>query len=65
GSFGRMVALQENHVTSVPLEAVAGKTRCVPLEAPMVAAALAVGTSFGVRALPVHFSGTEETPAIS
>ncbi|QXD14509.1 ATP-dependent 6-phosphofructokinase [Rhodocaloribacter litoris] len=65
GSFGRMAALQENRITSVPLELVAGKTRKVPRDAPMVAAALAVGTSFGVRELSHRFVGTEETAAIS
>ncbi len=65
GAYGRMVALRDNHVTSVPIADVADRTRTVPPDAPMVAAALAVGTSFGVADLPHRFSGTEMTPPIS
>ncbi len=63
--YGRMVALRDNHVTSVPFEDVANKTRTVPRNAPMVAAALAVGTSFGVSELEANFVGSEITPAVS
>lgn len=47
--FGKMVALQNNSLTAVPLEQVAGKNRLVPLDSPMIAAAHAVGTSFGSK----------------
>lgn len=47
--FGKMVALQNNSLTAVPLEQVAGKNRLVPLDSPMIAAAYAVGTSFGSK----------------
>lgn len=47
GDFGKMVALQNNSLCAVPLEQVAGKNKLVPLDSPMIAAALAVGTSFG------------------
>ena len=47
GKYDRMVALQDNDITSVGLDKVANKTRNVPLDSMMVASALAVGTSFG------------------
>jgi len=47
GSYGRMVALQDNHLTSVPLESVADTNRRVPEDSMYVASAAAVGTSFG------------------
>ncbi|MFQ5570280.1 MAG: 6-phosphofructokinase [Rhodothermales bacterium] len=56
--FGRMVALQQNRLTSIPLEDVAHKTRTVPLDAPLLAAGLAVGTSFGVADLDQRLPGT-------
>ena len=62
GQFGRMVALQKNELTSIPLEEVAGRNRTIPTDAPMVAAALAVGTSFGVPGLDVRLTGTEPSP---
>lgn len=46
--FGRMVALQDNFLTSVALEEVANQTRTVPPDAMSVLAAASVGTSFGV-----------------
>ncbi len=65
GAHGRMAALQEGHLTSIPLDEVAGKTRTVPLDAPMLAAALAVGTSFGVPDLKHRLVGTEASAKIS
>jgi 6-phosphofructokinase 1 len=65
GRFGRMVALQGNQITSVPLEEVAGKTRTVPMDTPMVAAALAVGTSFGIPGMDVRFEGHETSGSVS
>lgn len=47
GTFGRMVALQKNAMTHVGLETVANKTKTVPADSPLLAAARAVGTSFG------------------
>ena len=46
---GVMVAIQNGTFTTVPLAEVAGKTRTVPLDAPLLASGLAVGTSFGVQ----------------
>ncbi len=65
GQYGYMVALQENRLTRVPLEKVANKVRTVPRDAPMVMAALSVGTSFGVPQLDVRFSGHEPSADIS
>lgn len=47
GASGRMVAVRNGAVTSVPLEIAAGGPRLVPLDHPLLAAARAVGTSFG------------------
>ncbi len=55
GSFGRMVALQNGHMTSVALSEVANRTRTVPKESPVLQAALAVGTSFGLPDLTPRF----------
>lgn len=45
--YGRMVALQGNQITSVPLETVGGKTHFVPLDSPWVKTARAIGIGFG------------------
>ena len=58
GTFGRMVAIQNGQLVSVPLEAVANRTRTVSHTAPMLAAGLAVGTSFGVPNLDVQLTDT-------
>jgi 6-phosphofructokinase 1 len=63
--FGRMAALQQNQLTSVPLGSVANKTRTVPRDAPMVAAALAVGTSFGVSNFDLRLEGDEASTAVT
>jgi 6-phosphofructokinase 1 len=55
--FGRMVALQQGHLTSVAIADVANRQRTVSVDAPMVASALAVGTSFGVSGLAAGFDG--------
>lgn len=55
GEYGSMVALQNNSLTVVPLEAVANKTRTIPADSPIIAAALAVGTSFGITDLQCRF----------
>jgi 6-phosphofructokinase 1 len=65
GQYGRMAALQQNQLTSVPLGSVANKTRTVPRDAPMVAAALAVGTSFGVSDFDLRLEGDEASTAVT
>lgn len=53
GTTGVMVALQNGSFTTVSLADVADKTRTVPLDAPLIASARSVGTSFGVEDLDV------------
>ncbi|MEM1126774.1 MAG: ATP-dependent 6-phosphofructokinase [Bacteroidota bacterium] len=65
GQFGRMVALQDNRLTSVPLSAVANKVKTVSPSHPMVAAALAVGTSLGVPDLDVRLQGDQRSSIVS
>ena len=50
GKSGRMVALQGSAFTDVALEKVAGKTRTVPTDHPLVESAQGVGASFGTEA---------------
>ncbi len=47
GQFGQMVALQADACVAVPLESVAGRTRCVPLDHPLVGAARSLGVCLG------------------
>ncbi len=47
GEYNRLVVMQQGRLTSVPIESVAGQQRLVPLDDPLIAAARAVGTSFG------------------
>lgn len=61
--FGRMVALQNGLFTSVPLADVADRVRKVPPDAPLVRAALAVGTSFGVPELAARLGGARDRGA--
>ncbi len=49
GQFARMVVLRDGRIDSVPIAEVAGKVRTVPTDHPLIAAARAVGTSFGDR----------------
>lgn len=65
GEYGKMVALQGNRLTSVDLEAVAGKVRTIPHDAAMLATAMAVGTSFGVSNFESRFVGTENSTAVT
>lgn len=65
GHFGRMVAMQGNRLTSVPLESVANQTREVPADNPMIAAALGVGTSFGVPDFDYRLKGTQKSKAVT
>lgn len=48
--FGRIVVLKGEHVESIPLEDVAGKTRKVPFDSPLIRSALSLGISMGVTA---------------
>ncbi|ACY47201.1 6-phosphofructokinase [Rhodothermus marinus] len=63
--YGCMVALRDGRLTTVPLAEVAGRTRTVPLDHPMLGAALAVGTSLGVRALTSPLVGAEPTTPLA
>jgi 6-phosphofructokinase len=47
GVYNRMVALKGSEVTSVPMEAVAGKLKLVPLDHPLIRVARRVATNFG------------------
>ena len=47
--YNHMVVLQGNRYVAVPIEKVMGVQRVVPLDAPLMKAALAVGTSFGAE----------------
>lgn len=47
GEFGRMVALQKNQITSVPIEDVVGKPHNVPQDDQLVLAGRAIGVCFG------------------
>jgi len=49
GRFNELVVMQNSQLTSVPIESVAGKQRLVPADHPLIAAARAVGTSFGEK----------------
>lgn len=46
-AYGRMVAVQNNDITSVPLETVAGRLKMVDPNHPMIREAKMVGISFG------------------
>lgn len=48
GQPNRLIVMHGREVTHAPLIAAAGKQRTVPLDHPLLATALAVGTSFGV-----------------
>jgi 6-phosphofructokinase 1 len=64
GEFGRMVAVQNGQFTSVPLDEVADRVRKVPHDAPLIRAALGVGTSFGVPELSVRLDGARGGTAV-
>ncbi len=49
GNFGRMVAIQGNNITSIPLYEVEGKTRLIDPLFPLVRKARKIGTCFGDR----------------
>ena len=56
GQWGRMVALQDNRLTSVELDKVANKTRMVERDSMAVASALGIGSSFGCTDLEVSLA---------
>ena len=58
-TFGKMVALQDGDFTEVPLSEVANQTRTVPLDSPLIASALDVGTSFGAHDLETQMTETD------
>jgi phosphofructokinase-like protein len=47
GVYNQMVCMQGSEVTSVPLDKVAGRTKLVPLDHPLIRSARRVGTNFG------------------
>ena len=47
GTYNQMVCMRGSEVTSVPLEKIAGKTKLVPLDHPLIRSARRVGTNFG------------------
>ncbi len=47
GHYNQMVCMKGSEVTSVPLEKVAGRTKLVPLDHPLIRSARRVGTNFG------------------
>jgi phosphofructokinase-like protein len=47
GKYNEMVCMKGAEVTSVPLEKVAGQTKLVPLDHPLIRSARRVGTNFG------------------
>ena len=55
--YGRMAATQQGRLTSVALAEVANRQRTVAPDAPMVASAMAVGSSFGVPGMKLRFDG--------
>jgi 6-phosphofructokinase 1 len=55
--YGRMAAVQDGRLTSVALADAADRQRSVARDAPMLATALAVGTSLGVAGLDLRLDG--------
>jgi 6-phosphofructokinase 1 len=47
-NYGKMVALKNNEIVSVPLADVAGKLKLVEPNDPLVMQAQSMGTSFGI-----------------
>ena len=45
--YGRMVAIQDGKITSIPLEEAASKTKFLPVDHPMIQVARNIGISFG------------------
>ena len=62
--YGKMVALQNSHMTTVPIEDVAGKLRLVQPDDPLVKAAQSIGVCLGHAsdaALEEHYLETTST----
>jgi 6-phosphofructokinase 1 len=49
GNFGQMVAMQNGHVTSIPLSETEGKLKLIPPDHKLIQRALDIGTCFGAR----------------
>ena len=47
GKYNQMVCMTGSQVSSVPLDKVAGRTKLVPLDHPLIRSARRVGTNFG------------------
>ena len=47
GRYGKMICLRKGDISTVALNRVSGRPRHVPIDSPLIAAARAVGTSFG------------------
>ena len=45
--YGRMVAIRDGHITSIPLEEAASKTKFLPTDHPLIQVARDIGTCFG------------------
>ena len=45
--YGRMVAIQNGQIVSIPLEDAASRTKFLPVDHPMVKVARDIGISFG------------------
>ena len=45
--YGRMVAIQNGHITSIPLEEAASKTKFLPVDHPMIQVARDIGICMG------------------
>lgn len=65
GRYGRMVAVRDNRLTSVKLDEVANKTRTVPRDHVSIAAALAIGTSFGDATLSLPLDALGDRVSLS
>lgn len=63
--YNRMVAVQDNRLTSVPLKDVAHQTRVVPTNHVAIASALAIGTSFGDPDLELPLDSLGDKVSIS
>lgn len=49
GNFGQMVAMQNDHVTSIPLSETEGKVKLVPQDYRLIERAMDIGTCFGTK----------------
>nr|MBN2277037.1 6-phosphofructokinase [candidate division Zixibacteria bacterium] len=60
GKFGNMVALKGNRISHVPIAEVAGKTRKVDFDAPLLKTALSLDTSLGVDDISISKKRAEK-----